>query len=234
MATYRSAFDPLFWVHHANIDRQFWQWQQDEGHMSTIPRVVQDYPCQPFQFKDIRAKAFFDTRALGYTYSVERNLVLAGAAAAALAQGASPLAPLPLDFGLVRVPFKRARINVHGIRHPEQTCELRFFANRDTPADASTAQTEAEHFLGSYMLLGHGPCPGAPGHCDPDLQTGRGIRPPHHLAPFDVFVDATAGVQALEGRDRLQVDGQLIVVDSKGEQLPTSTVRFDNASLTLR
>jgi tyrosinase len=233
MSRYRSAFDPLFWVHHANIDRQFWQWQRGAGHMASIPRMVREYACQPFRFKDIRAEAFFDTRALGYTYSEERQLVVRADALRSVA-AASPLAPLPLDFGRSPRSFARARVNVHGMRHPEQTCELVFFANRGEPADASTEWSAAEGFLGSYMVLGHGPCPGAPGHCDPDEQTGRGLRPPHHLAPFDLFVDVTAGVQQLTARGAERIDAQMIVVDDDGEQLPTDYVAFDNVSLTFR
>jgi tyrosinase len=220
MRTYRSAFDPIFWAHHANIDRHFWEWQRGDGHMATVPRVVREYPCQPFKFKDIRAEAFFDTRVLGYTYSTERRLVVR-ADAVVEARVDAPLAPLRLDFGEVPDSFARARINVHGVRHPEVTCELRFSAN-------------GEDQLVSYVLLGHGPCPGAPGHCDPDQQTGVGLRPPHHLAPFDIFIDVTRSVKALDGDARQRVRAELIVVDTEGNQLPTSTAEFDNASLTFR
>lgn len=234
MRSYRSSFDPLFWAHHANIDRYFWKWQRGRGHMASVPRFVREYPCQPFRFRDIRAQAFFDTRELGYTYSTTRRLVRRAEAVARLARRASPLAPLPLDFGTVPERFAQARINVHNVRHPERTCELAFFANRPAPADATTAQTTAEGYLGSYVLLGHGPCPGAPGHCDPDLQTGGALRPPHHLAPFDIFVDVTAALGELTDSRPLQLRAELIVLGDDDEQLPTDSVAFDNATLTFR
>jgi tyrosinase len=233
MATYRSAFDPIFWVHHANIDRYFWKWQQGEGHMSSIPQVVRDLPCQPFNFKDIRAEAFFDTRALGYTYSEERRLVLRSTAIALREE--TPLAPLPLDFGSVPPTFEQARINVHGVRHPERNCELRFFAGADHSPTGNTPQTSEHGFLGSYLLLGHGSCPGAPGHCDPDQQPGDKLRPPHHLAPFDIYIDVTEAIRALAERGIGDVAAEMIIVDDVTlEQLPTGTARFDNASLTFR
>jgi len=34
MVTFRSSFDPLFWCHHCNIDRQGWEWQQKNGDAS--------------------------------------------------------------------------------------------------------------------------------------------------------------------------------------------------------
>jgi tyrosinase len=233
MATYRSAFDPIFWAHHANIDRFFWQWQQGEGHMSTVPQSVRDLPCQPFNFKDIRAEAFFDTRDLGYAYSIERQLVVAEDAVEL--REAEPLAPLPFDFGTPPARFTRARINVHGVRHPERNLELRFFADDDQAIDAATPRDDVHRFMGSYLLLGHGACPGAPGHCDPDLQTGVGLRPPHHLAPFDIFIDVTRGVGELAGAGADHIRARMIVVDDvSDQQVPTLTVRFDNASLTFR
>ena len=233
MATFRSAFDPLFWCHHANIDRQFWMWQNGKGDQASIPAAVRNFPCQPFRFKDIRAAAFFDTRALGYTYATERTVVTLPDAFGTMA-GAAADAPLPLEFETVPPGFALARINIHGVRHPEVTRELRFFANRDTPPDASTPKTIEEHYLGSFMLLGHGPCPGAPGHCDPGQQTGAALRPPHHLAPFDIFVDVTKPLAALGAGAPLELHAQLITLDHKGVQLPTDSVFFDNASLTIR
>ena len=229
MATYRSAFDPLFWVHHANIDRQFWLWQQGNGHMASIPPFVRNLPCQPFKFRDIRAEAFFDTRELGYTYSAERQLVLRRDAVVS----DDAAAPLVFDFGPIRSRFTAARVNVHGVRHPEQTVELRFFANRKTPASAGTPETIDEGFLGSYMVLGHGPCPGAPGHCDPDAPADD-LRPPHHLAPFDVFIPVTEGVRALQDAGADALVGELVIVDHVGRALPTSAIRFDNATVTYR
>jgi tyrosinase len=235
MATYRSAFDPVFWCHHATIDRQFWMWQQGAGHMASIPRAVRELPCQPFKFKDIRAQAFFETRDLGYTYATERLLVTRDDAAARAASLEDPLAPLSLDFGAVPASFERARVNVHGVHHPEQTCELVFFANRATAPEATTPRTTDEGYLGSYMLLGHGPCPGAPGHCDTTAPVvGAALRPPHHLAPFDIFIDITATLPALAGNAPIDLAARMIVIDHTGVQLPTATVVFDNASLTFR
>jgi tyrosinase len=232
MGDYRSAFDPIFWSHHANIDRQFWVWQQTDGHMASIPAAVRAYECQPFRFRNLRAEAFFDTRALGYTYNADRRLVETGDAVVRGGAGA-PIPPRVFAFGDVHPGFTRARLNVHNVRHPEKNCKLVFFANREEPATAATPHTEAEGYLGAYMVLGHGPCPGAPGHCDPDAQTGGDLRGPHHLAPFDLFVTITRPLQRLLDAGEAPVAGELIVVDNKGEALPTDALRFDNVTLTL-
>jgi hypothetical protein len=83
------------------------------------------------------------------------------------------------------------------------------------------------------MVLGHGPCPGAPGHCDPDAPAD-GLRPPHHLAPFDLFIDVTEGVRELQSNGADALVGELVITDHVGEQLTAGALRFDNVSLTYR
>ena len=147
----------------------------------------------------------------------------------------TPLAPLRLDFGVVPSAFDEARINVHGVHHPERNCELRFFVGGDRPVAGDTPQTIEHGFLGSYLRLGHGSCPGAPGHCDPDQQLGDKLRPPHHLAPFDIYIDVAEAIRAMVDRGPAALAAEMIIVDDVTlAQMPTATVRFDNASLTFR
>lgn len=230
MATFRSSFDPLFWVHHANIDRQFWMWQQRNGGIGTIPQAVRDFECQPFDFADIRASAFLDTRVLGYTYAIVRSPVLDRADL----PDAAERTVLPIEFGPVPPRFDRARINLHNVRHPEENVVLRFFADRDVPPDATTATEPAEGFLASRVVLGHGPCPGAPGHCDPDPEpiTGARLRRPHHLAPFDLGVPVTRPLSALPA-DAGGRTAFMIIVSPDGRPLPLSALHFDNATVTV-
>jgi hypothetical protein len=146
---------------------------------------------------------------------------------------------MPFDFGLVPAGFRQARINLHNVRHPERSVELRFFANRPSAPDAGTPRTPAENFLGSHVLLGHGKCPGAQGHCDPDEDPAARflLRAEHHFTPFDVFIDVTQGLNAVvsgaPGEPPVQLDVQMIVLDRRGQQLPLTDVSFDNATLTV-
>jgi tyrosinase len=255
MQAYRSSFDPIFWVHHCNVDRQFWKWQQKFGE-SSIPDFVRRYPCQPFNFRDIEAQAFFDTRQLGYTYAETRSVQTRSAALAAAATSAARLPPRTLDVALGPVPstFDQARLHFHSLEHTQETLEVRIFAHsgkNGVAPTAKTAQSPAHGYLGSYVILGHGECPGAPGHCDAKAAMDQ-ARQPHHLAPFDAAVDVTDELQHLFKGARQKKGGtkaaltrgalpakdlklQLVVVDMSGKQVPASErIRFHNISLTTR
>jgi hypothetical protein len=69
-----AANDPLFWVHHANIDRMWASWNYNGGRNPTDPAL---YPWINNEFAMVDAdgsrvsrplRDFFSTAALGYTY----------------------------------------------------------------------------------------------------------------------------------------------------------------------
>lgn len=61
-----SAFDPIFWVHHAMIDRLWHLWQLKWG-INNIPPDYMDKVLAPFQFT---VKEVLDIRELGYEYAI--------------------------------------------------------------------------------------------------------------------------------------------------------------------
>ncbi|KAK0622707.1 hypothetical protein B0T14DRAFT_494314 [Immersiella caudata] len=80
-----AAFDPIFWLHHANVDRQFAMWQaiyfensmwtgSVNGHPtfgSDGRGITADSPLRPFvdgEGKDWTSRRVEGTRELGYTY----------------------------------------------------------------------------------------------------------------------------------------------------------------------
>jgi len=71
-----SPNDPIFFLHHAEVDRMWAAWQE-ANHTSGDPaRQVQygnpgfpeDFLGHPFNFKEVRASETFDYKALGYEY----------------------------------------------------------------------------------------------------------------------------------------------------------------------
>lgn len=268
MATFRSSFDPIFWVHHANVDRQFWLWQRKFSN-SSIPSEVRDFPCQPFKFKDIKASAFFEVEQLGYTYAESQNVItrstaietmnlrFSAARASAIADGIEmpmaglvseaeeavpPVFPQTLEIKLdpIKNAFERAYLRLYDLEHTEKTYEIRVFANREGTPDATTPLTDEKHYLGSFVLLGHGNCPGAPGHCDRMAKTEDSLRQKHHLSPGLALLDVTKGLMHLK-ENRTSTNGDvgvdpillsLVVVDLHNQQVSHKQIQFARLSLS--
>lgn len=65
MATSRSPADPLFWLHHANIDRIWAKWQAAHpGHNPPNPNET----LKPSPLFGVKVSSVVDTAALGYRY----------------------------------------------------------------------------------------------------------------------------------------------------------------------
>lgn len=249
MVTFRSSFDPLFWVHHCNIDRQWWEWHNNKGDTS-IPVDVKRFQCQPFKFDNISAEAFLDTRVHGYTYAIARNMTTRVEILEQMNALAENRAPEAMTFQAadLRTSAKQSRLHFHGLEHTTETFDIRVFANRKTPPTDSTPLSSKSGFLGSYAILGHGHCPGAPGHCDhSDSTLNADHRQKHHLSPFDVTIDITNGILRLAtvrkqkkktGKKKKTIQGAgkvtvwIVVVNAEGKQVPHDVIEFDNISLT--
>jgi hypothetical protein len=87
-----AANDPIFYEHHANIDRMWSCWQH--SHPNEKPG---DWQNEEFSFVDETGalvkrvvKDFLDTRALGYMYDNEDNCTRAPAPKVVVAQAAGP------------------------------------------------------------------------------------------------------------------------------------------------
>ena len=82
MVQYFSPLDPIFWMHHCNIDRLYSDWLQRPGH--TAPVKVPDWANKSFNdFFDAQGKpaggqwtcgATVDSRVLGYEYDSRLQL----------------------------------------------------------------------------------------------------------------------------------------------------------------
>jgi tyrosinase len=240
MATFRSSFDPIFWVHHANIDRQFWLWQRKFGNFS-IPSEVKDFACQPFKFKNIKASAFFEIEQLGYTYAESQSVVTRTTAVETMNILATAT-PQTLEVKLdpVENNFERAYLRLYDLEHTEKTYEIRVFANQEETPDATTPLTDEQQYFGSFVLLGHGNCPGAPGHCDRKAMTADGLRQKHHLSPGLALLDVTKGLLRLK-ENRTSTNGEvgvetislsLVVVDLLNQQVSHEQIQFARLSLS--
>jgi len=69
-----AAFDPIFWSHHAMIDRLWWIWQARNGN-ANISTELLDLVLTPFNFK---VGGVLNVNDLGYDYAAAQNVVSVG------------------------------------------------------------------------------------------------------------------------------------------------------------
>jgi tyrosinase len=70
-----AAFDPIFWSHHAMIDRIWWLWQVRNGNTNIAPDLL-DAVLAPFNF---RVRDVLSVNALGYDYAAAQSISIGGA-----------------------------------------------------------------------------------------------------------------------------------------------------------
>lgn len=201
-----AAFDPVFWAHHAMIDRLWYLWQVRHG----VNNIPADYLDKAL-FPGYTVQQVLDVRALGYDY--------AGSAVAAgdVPHGAAPSdaddvpeegpveEPTPTTMGekYTSPPLKvsaldpttaRADIEFHEVDHAGASYEGRVYLN-NPDADADTGYDDPS-YAGSYHIFGHGGCLGDPGHCDVEPRRQYDPRPPHPLTKTKKVVIATDAIKA--------------------------------------
>jgi hypothetical protein len=145
-----AGFDPIFYLHHANIDRLWANWQA--SHAVPLPPVEASLTLDPFKrcFSDqmLTGTDVFSTEALGYRYTNFCFFVVAW----------QLIGPVALKF--FRSPqsrrFDTARLRIVSERMPIQSLELRFFAAEEgsDKFDAETPIEDNPAFLGSLGVLG--------------------------------------------------------------------------------
>ena len=69
-----AAFDPVFWSHHAMIDRIWWIWQTKNGNANISANLL-DVVLAPFNFK---VRDVLNVNDLGYDYAAGQTSVSVG------------------------------------------------------------------------------------------------------------------------------------------------------------
>jgi tyrosinase len=214
-----SAFDPVFWAHHAMIDRAWYLWQLRHG----VNNIPADYLDKAL-FPGYTVQQVLDVRALGYDYASAAVAVgtdvppgvspsdAGGVPAPGAEAGGEPTPPTTgptytserLNVGVLDPTARRADIEFHNVDHAGASYEGRVYLN-NPDADESTGYDDPS-YAGSYHIFGHGGCLGDPGHCEVKPRRRYDPRPSHPLTPAKKVVIATDAVKrATEQGDEVTV-----------------------------
>ncbi|HEV7586878.1 MAG TPA: tyrosinase family protein [Longimicrobium sp.] len=232
MTTVRNAaFDPIFWLHHAQVDRIFWLWQRRHGN-STVPQARLDYVAAPWSYTGkqiLDAAGFFH-----YTYREDELFrPFAAVQRAGLAAVAKQSAPaVSVELGELSPGFDHARMRLHNTQRTEGSYEVRVFFNQPDASD-KTATDDNPSYGGSFYLFGHGTCIGDEGHCDVVARREGDQRPPHHYTPQNLTFDVTDAVKTLakSRKKRGDVSVSFVVLDAAGEPAAPDEFAFEGVSL---
>jgi tyrosinase len=198
-----SAFDPVFWAHHAMIDRVWYLWQLRHG-VNNIPPEYLGLAL----FPGLTVQQVLDVHALGYDYGTGvvagGTDVPEGAGGAGASdvpgEGGESEEPTPptvgekyesesLYVGALDADVLRADIEFYEVDHAGASYEGRVYVN-NPGANADTGYDDPS-YAGSYHVFGHGGCLGDPGHCEVKPRRPYDPRPAHPLTKAKKVVIAT-------------------------------------------
>ena len=221
-----AAYDPIFYLHHANVDRIWADWQV--AHPGPLPAAEASFQLQPFPRpysvawqtgSDVES-----TAALGYRYRRFCFLI-------------PPFKvwevvkfdwPFPLR---ERVDSVRVVLKSHHMQ-PEPV-EIRAFVNQPD-ANARTQTLGNPAFAGAAAFFGHG-VPDPHGQMAPAEHGGHGDVPRPPLQPgvkerFDLELNITRALRAQKA-DAPGVSLKLVAVDVAGNEVPAEKLILEETVL---
>jgi tyrosinase len=217
-----TAFDPIFWGHHSNVDRLWSEWQQ--RHPSAGP----DNPTSVLPPWTMTVADTAEISNLGYEYVMSSHL-FETVNSVPLIKFRSAAAGVSAD---VLAKHKTAQIRVHRVKYPQAGgCFVRAFLNQPD-ANAKTPVKGNPNYVGQFAMFS-GACVGGPGHCEPFEEPRRkfDLRHRHHKTPGNIRFDATAAVERLRGLGATDFKVQLVVLGLDGAPM-NNALWVDGVSLT--
>lgn len=215
-----ASYDPIFWPVHANVDRLWWEWQQQ--HPESNPADL-DAVLTPWSYT---SRDTLDMYRFGYEYLKSTCIIPVGAEVP-VGRFVSAKIEVP---ELVRSSFSEAEIRLHRVPQLPRSCFIRVFLNLPD-ADASTP-IEHEHYAGYLAIFGHGACYGGPGHCDipPPRRRDHDLRPRDHNTPRNHRVNVTQCARRLFASGATNIQITLVVIGVDYEE-DAELLRLEGVSL---
>lgn len=215
-----AAFDPIFWPIHSNVDRLWWNWQQE--HPDGVPADL-DSPMSPWSYA---TRDTLDMRRFGYEYVRGSCMIPVGLeqVVGRFVSGNIPVAES------VKKRFSKAEVRLHRVPQLLRSCFIRVFLNVPD-ADASTPLTH-EGYAGYLAVFGHGECYGGPGHCELPPENARKFdrRDRHMNTPRNHRIDVTRAARRLLADGAKELTVTLVVVGASYEE-DRELLRLDGVSL---
>jgi tyrosinase len=217
----RTAFDPIFWGHHANCDRLWHEWQRRH------PSIGPDNPDAILPPWNLTVDDTSSIKALGYEYIMAAH-VYPTLNTVALQRFRSADTPVHPD---VLANHSRAEIRLHALQYVARPgFYIRAFLN--TPdAGIQTPTRGNPNYVGQVNMF-TGLCIGGPGHCDvPDGPADKfDLRPRAHKTPSSFRIDATEAVSKLSAAGATEFQVNLVALDLDGS-LADDALKLDAVSL---
>jgi tyrosinase len=250
-----ASYDPIFYFHHANVDRIWARWQLD--HPGALPAAEAGFELppftRPFSTEWQRGSDVLSTESLGYRYRTWCLLLPT--------IHIWDVVQLPRELPFPQIAAARLVVRSHSMQ--EQPLEIRVFVDQPD-ATGRTPTADNPSFLGAVGFIGMGaathrvprPCPvcGHPDHDhgaekttaghdeggDDHAQAHRhGHHTHHHHAPatgveerFDVELPLAGALL-----DRLTSGKEptlrLVAVDAEGRDVPADRVNIDAIELSV-
>ena len=215
-----ASYDPIFYSVHINVDRLWWEWQQN--HPDSNPADL-DSVLTPWSYT---IRDTLDIHQFGYEYVKSSYVIPVGTGVPVGRFVSKPINVKPE----VRSSFQQAEVRLHRVPQLPRSCFVRIFLNLPD-ANASTPLDD-EHYGGYLAIFGHGECYGGPGHCEtPPLQPRPfDRRPRSHNTPRNHRVRVTKCARRLfeKGAASLRITLVVIGVDYQQEH---ELLRLEGVSL---
>jgi len=218
----RTAFDPIFWGHHSNVDRLWSEWQK--RHVKTGP----DDPDDILPPWTMTVEDTYSTTKLGYQYMQSSQAFPANSqvAVSRFVSAAAEVNPK------VTATHRQAEVRLHRVQYVTRSgFYIRVFLNQPD-ANTTTETIGNPHYVGMLNMF-TGLCVGGEGHCaPPKVQPRRkfDLRPRQHKTPAGFRIDATETVRRLRELGETDFQVTIVVLNLDGS-LATDALHFEGVSL---
>lgn len=215
-STARASYDPIFWSHHANVDRQWAIWQKCNPN-ALPPQEIRNRALPGFPGWTVADTLDHTSARLDFSYEG-----LAGEPCPV------PVVPVPDMTGVLALPegATLARtpsviVEVHDVDRSGESFMVDIFVSAaDEPPDA--ARGSESFFAGSFGIFGAEGAHGG-GHGD-----GHGV----HQLKGTRRVDITEAVDRLDLRGR-ELRVQLMATTAEGEEVPAERLPIGGITVSV-